>query len=129
MALEALEHYTVNCADLVATRDFYCDILGLRDGYRPALGFAGHWLYCDEVPVVHLLGQDGVAPENAGAEQGGTTGSFDHIAFRGRDAGAMIARLKTGNISFRENLIADINLHQLFVRDPNGILVEMNFRG
>ena len=129
MALEALEHYTINCADLAATRDFYQDVLGLTEGFRPALGFAGHWLYCGDVPVVHLLGRDGAAPENGGAEQGGATGSFDHIAFRGRDAHAMIARLKAGNIPFRENRVTDVNLHQLFVRDPNGILVEMNFRG
>jgi catechol 2,3-dioxygenase-like lactoylglutathione lyase family enzyme len=129
MALEALEHVTINCADLAATCDFYRDVLGLAEGFRPALGFAGHWLYCGDVPVVHLLGRDGAAPENRAAEQGGATGSFDHVAFRGRDAQAMIARLKAGNIPFRENRVADINLHQLFVRDPNGILVEMNFRG
>jgi len=129
MALEALEHYTINCADLAATRDFYRDILGLKEGFRPALAFAGHWLYCGDVPVVHLLGRDGAAPENSDAEQSGATGSVDHIAFRGRDAQAMIVRLKAGNIPFRENRVADINLHQLFVRDPNGILVEMNFRG
>jgi len=129
MALEALEHYTICCADLAGTRDFYRDVLGLTDGYRPALGFSGHWLYCGDVPVVHLLTRDGALPENHDAEQGGDTGSFDHIAFRGRDAQAMIARLTARNIPFRENRIADINLHQLFVRDPNGIMVEMNFRG
>ncbi len=75
------------------------------------------------------VGQDGAAPENRVPEQGGSTGSFDHIAFSGRDVGAMIARLKACAIPYRENLIADINLHQLFVCDPNGILVEMNFRG
>ncbi len=129
MALQALEHYTINCADLAATRDFYCDVLGLAEGHRPAMAFAGYWLYCAGAPVVHLLGQDGAAPENRVPEQGGSTGSFDHIAFSGRDVGAMIARLKACAIPYRENLIADINLHQLFVCDPNGILVEMNFRG
>ena len=129
MALEALEHYTVNCADLAAARDFYRDVLGLEEGFRPDLGFAGHWLYCGDVPVVHLLGRDGALPENRGAEQGGDTGSFDHIAFRGRDAQAMIVRLKAHGVAFRENRIAEIKLHQLFVRDPNGVVVEMNFRG
>lgn len=128
MALEALDHYTVSCKDLVATRDFYRDVLGLEEGFRPNLGFAGHWLYCGDVPVVHLLMRDGAALENRNAEQGGDTGSLDHIAFRGRDVQAMIARLKAGNIPFRESRIADIGLHQLFVRDPNGIMVEMNFR-
>ncbi|MBU6444240.1 MAG: VOC family protein [Alphaproteobacteria bacterium] len=129
MALEALEHVTINCADLAATRDFYCDVLGLREGYRPQLSFDGYWIYCGEVAVVHLLGWDGAAPENRAAEQGGPTGSFDHVAFSGREAAAMIARLKARRIAYRENHVADIGLHQLFVRDPNGVVVEMNFRG
>ncbi len=58
-----------------------------------------------------------------------TPGSLDHVAFRGHDAGAAIARLRAHGIAFRENLIRDIGLHQVFVRDPNGIVVEMNFRG
>jgi len=128
MALEALEHYTINCANLDATRDFYRDVLGLADGFRPKLGFAGYWLYAGDVPVVHLLGPDGALPENKGAEQGGDTGSLDHIAFRGRDPQATITKLKANGLSFRENRIADIKLHQVFVKDPNGITVEMNFR-
>jgi len=129
MPLEALEHYTINCADLDATRDFYRDVLGLTLGFRPKLAFAGYWLYAGDVPVVHLLGADGALPENRGAEQGGKTGSLDHIAFRGKDAGATIDRLRAHGLAFRENQIREINLHQVFVRDPNGIMVEMNFRG
>ncbi len=129
MPLEALEHYTINCADLDATRDFYRDVLGLEVGFRPKLGFHGYWLYAGDIPVVHLLGPEGALPENRSAKQGGDTGSLDHIAFRGKDAANTIARLKDNGLSFRENQIREINLHQVFVRDPNGIMVEMNFRG
>ena len=129
MPLEALEHYTINCADLDATRDFYRDVLGLTDGFRPKLPFAGYWLYAGDIPVVHLLGPDGAAPETRGADPGGDTGSLDHIAFRGKDALATIAKLKAHGHKFRENNIREINLHQVFVKDPNGIVVEMNFRG
>jgi catechol 2,3-dioxygenase-like lactoylglutathione lyase family enzyme len=122
MALDALDHYTIQCEDLATTRDFYCDGLGLEDGPRPDLGIPGHWLYCGGAPVVHLMALRGGAPA---AE----TGAFDHIAFRGTDANAMIARLKSHKIDFRENRIADFGLHQVFVHDPNGIMVEMNFRG
>jgi catechol 2,3-dioxygenase-like lactoylglutathione lyase family enzyme len=129
MALEALEHYTINCADLDATRDFYRDVLGLAQGFRPKLGFHGYWLYAGDIPVVHLLGPEGALPENREAKPGASTGSLDHIAFRGKDAGATIAKLREHGLKFRENRIAEIALHQVFVRDPNGIMVEMNFRG
>ena len=128
MALEALDHYTIHCADMIGTRDFYCDVLGLTEGFRPQLGFAGHWLYCGDRAVVHLLGADGALPENRGARPGTDTGGLDHIAFRGRDAAATVVRLRKHGVAFRENLIRDIGLHQVFVRDPNGIMVEMNFR-
>ena len=128
MPLEALEHYTVHCLNLEGTRDFYRDVLGLKEGPRPKLGFPGHWLYCGDVPVVHLLGADGALPENRGCEPGGDTGSFDHIAFRGSDVAATLENLKKHGVAFRENQIRDFGLHQVFVRDPNGITVEMNFR-
>ena len=37
------------------TRDFYRNILGLEVGFRPDLNFPGYWLYCGDVPVVHLV--------------------------------------------------------------------------
>jgi len=128
MALEALDHYTIQCADMLATRDFYRDVLGLAEGFRPNIPFPGHWLYCGDKAVVHLLGADGVLPENRGTKPGDNTGGLDHIAFRGTDAAAAIARLEAHGIAYRENLLRDIGLHQVFVRDPNGIMVEMNFR-
>jgi catechol 2,3-dioxygenase-like lactoylglutathione lyase family enzyme len=127
MTLEALDHYTIQCADMAATRDFYCEVLGLREGPRPQLAFAGHWLYLGERAVVHLLDADGALPENRDAGPGAHTGGLDHVAFRGVDAAAAIERLTRRGIAFRENLIRDIGLHQVFVRDPNGIMVEMNF--
>lgn len=129
MALETLEHFTITCGDLNRTRDFYCSVLGLSEGYRPELGFAGYWLYLGDVPVVHLTDEAGAVNENRGAQKGEThTGRLDHIAFRGTNAQETIARLKKHNIVFRENKIPGAGLHQIFVRDPNGILIEMNFR-
>ncbi|MGA9796240.1 MAG: VOC family protein [Rhizomicrobium sp.] len=127
MALEALDHYTIQCADMAATRDFYRDVLGLTDGFRPDLGFPGFWLYAGDKATVHLLGAANALPENRESQPGRDTNGLDHIAFRGKDAAATIARLKEHSIAFRESLIPDIGLHQVFVRDPNGIMVEMNF--
>src|SRR6516162_7010990 len=55
MPLNALHHVTVKTANLEVTRDFYRDILGLEVGFRPDLDFPGYWLYCGDVPVVHLV--------------------------------------------------------------------------
>ena len=55
MGINVLHHVTVKTDDLEATRDFYRDVLGLEEGFRPELDFPGYWLYCGEVPVVHLV--------------------------------------------------------------------------
>ncbi len=125
MAIEQLEHYTIRCRDLDATRDFYRDIVGLEVGPRPNFNFAGYWLYCGKVPVVHLVEAEKGAPEPDG---GHSTGAVDHIAFRGRDPSATIDILKRRNIAFRSNDVPDFRLHQVFVHDPDGLLVELNFR-
>src|ERR1041385_8960887 len=120
MPLQALDHYTIQCVDLEATRDFYRDVFGLEVGPRPNFGFPGYWLYCGDVPVVHLLGADGALVENRDTKINARTGALDHIAFRGVDPQSTVAALKRHGIAFRENEVRDFGLHQVFVRDPNG---------
>ncbi len=45
MPLDTLDHYTINCADMEKTRDFYRDVLDLKEGFRPDLPFPGYWMY------------------------------------------------------------------------------------
>ena len=57
MPLGILQHYTIEPSNLEKTRKFYCEVLGLKNGDRPPLGFPGYWLYSGDVPTVHLLGK------------------------------------------------------------------------
>jgi catechol 2,3-dioxygenase-like lactoylglutathione lyase family enzyme len=132
MGVQALEHITIRCAQLQRTRDFYVDFLGLSEGERPAFPFRGYWLYLGGIPVVHLVeasdsagawGREIIIPK---AENG--TGSFDHVAFRGDDFAAMRERLRKAGMTFRERVVPGGALSQLFVPDPEGVLVEINFR-
>jgi catechol 2,3-dioxygenase-like lactoylglutathione lyase family enzyme len=56
MPLGTLQHYTIEPSDLERTKNFYCDVLGLENGDRPPLDFAGYWLYSGGVATVHLMG-------------------------------------------------------------------------
>jgi catechol 2,3-dioxygenase-like lactoylglutathione lyase family enzyme len=60
------------------------------------------------------------------AEDG--TGAFDHVAFHGDDFEGMRARLKDTGVIFKERVVPGGRLKQLFVPDPEGVLVEINFR-
>lgn len=134
MALQKLEHVTVNTDDLEKTRDFYCNILGMTDGYRPDLGFDGAWFYVGDTPCIHVCEWNSYMawarardlPHSTRAEG---TGSLDHVAFNAGDYDGAVARLEASGLEFRRSYVPDIPLRQLFVKDPNGVCVELNFRG
>ncbi len=119
MAIDALDHFTLLPADLDASRRFYVEALGLREGDPPRVAFAGAWLDCAAAPVVHLIGDRG-----AGA---GLTGPLDHVAFRASGLAEMVARLTTRGVEYALRTSPGLGRRQLFVHDPDGVKVEINF--
>lgn len=130
MPVQALEHVTIRCAQRQRTRDFYVELLGLTEGMRPDFPFRGHWLYLGGIPVIHLVeaADKGCAWGGEPGAAGSDTGPFDHVAFQGDDFEAMRARLQDAGMAFRERVVPGGKLKQLFVPDPEGVLVEINFR-
>src|SRR5207253_8105471 len=110
MPLNALHHITVQTNDLEATRDFYRDILGLEVGFRPDLNFPGYWLYCGDVPVVHLVPKDNAI----GGGPSPDTGAFDHFAFLASDFRGIKLTLDKNRVKYRENNIAYPQIVLLF---------------
>ena len=45
MVIDGLDHITLKVADLNASRRFYVDVIGLREGDRPPFDSPGAWLY------------------------------------------------------------------------------------
>ena len=128
MAVDMLEHFTVRCVNLARTRDFYSEIVGLAVGPRPDFDFAGYWLYLGDQPVVHLVLED--EREDACAQRPGQdAGALDHIAFRRQDLDGTRALLRAKGIDFKEAPVPGRPVHQIIVRDPDGVLIELNFRG
>ena len=136
MALTSLDHCSIRTAKLDETRDFYVDVLGLEDGDRPNFPFPGNWLYVEGTAVVHLVGIDPDDPsgleEYLGAvelEELQGSGAVDHIAFRAGDATGLMEKLRGMGVAFRERQVPNMDLFQLFLEDPNGITVELNYFG
>jgi catechol 2,3-dioxygenase-like lactoylglutathione lyase family enzyme len=133
MPLLRLEHYLVLSDDIDGTRDFYCDVLGMREGFRPKLGFPGYWLYVGDVPSIHIAEWESYAvwtkevgiPISSRAE---STGAVDHIAFNASGFDEVRARLQARGLEIHSNLLDEIGLRQLFIYDPNGVPIELNFR-
>lgn len=137
MSLSTLDHCSIRTTKLPETRDFYVDILGMVDGARPDFDFPGHWLYVGDRPVVHLIGIDPESPEGLAEYLGGTvdpgaletagTNAFDHVAFRAKDPSILKKRLDDKGYTYRERMVPDLKLFQIFVEDPNGVTVELNY--
>lgn len=121
MANLTLDHVGVLTSDLATSVHFYQDVLGLTVGDRPPMPFDGAWLYDGNRPVLHLMCTDSVNDEHSGA--------LDHVAFRAEGLEAYRSRLDALGLKYRTNRIDEASLTQLFVRDPQGITVELNFFG
>ena len=130
MPLQNLNHFLVLTKDLEATRDFYVDVLGLEDGYRPPFAFDGHWIYLGDRAVIHVAELGDYLKRRDRAHDGsedGTTGSIDHIAFEATGLKDMIATLEKHGIAASHRKVPNLDLHQVFVIDPNGIRIELNY--
>lgn len=110
---------------LDALRDFYCDAVGLREGFRPPFPGFGYWLYAEGVEdkaAIHLYEAE---PGEDRRTDAVTT--LDHFAFDCTDRPEVEATLQRLGIDYRTAVIPLTGQVQLFVRDPAGNRVELNF--
>lgn len=126
MTINSLDHYNIETARLDETVEFYTEVLGLSQGYRPAsIPIPGAWMYAGGHACIHINAVDD--------DLSGPTGPINHVAFETAnepgDYDAMKADLAARGLPFDE---ADsrpmIPLRQIFVHDPNGIRLELNYR-
>ena len=124
MTIEAIHHVNIRASatHIARLKDFYCDVVGLRDGWRPPFESRGHWLYAGPHPVVHLVEGDDEESDRA-------SGGVDHVAFRCADLAPMIERLRSRGIGFELSQLPCLGDQQLLFRDPLGIGVELTTAG
>jgi catechol 2,3-dioxygenase-like lactoylglutathione lyase family enzyme len=133
MPLSHLEHFLIQTADLQATRDWYVRVLGMKEGWHPDFKFPVVWLYIGEKDVLHLTEGGANVSENRkkylGQQSTDVHGSgvVDHVAFRAMGLPDMLAHLEREGIQFTRRMVSDQGLYQLFLHDPNGVKIELNF--
>lgn len=74
--------------------------------------------------MVRLIGVDS---DPALAGSGETSGRFDHVSFRRSDLTGMRAHLASRGIRCDEGPVPGTCPHQLVLRDPAGVRVELTF--
>jgi catechol 2,3-dioxygenase-like lactoylglutathione lyase family enzyme len=121
MGIEAFQHVNTRSADVERTREFYETVIGLTVGPRPPFSFRGYWLYLGEQAVLHLVQRADGDRHHEG------TGNLDHVAFFASDYEGMRRRLVDRSLPFREAVVPRDGTRQIFVKDPDGLTIELNF--
>ena len=142
MSLKSFEHVLIFTEDLEASHDFYVNMIGLRAGWRPDFPFPGYWLYLGESACIHLAlstsirnpgdentsGQtssDYVLEGQKGDSKG--TGRIAHVAFNADNIEEFLERFEKAGVPARRERVPKAPLQQIFIEDPNGVQVELNF--
>ena len=119
MPLSHLEHFLIQTADMKKTRDWYVEVLGMREGHSPDFKFPVCWLYIGERDVLHIaeggknvssnrmqyLGQQSDATEGSGV--------IDHVAFRASGLRDMLVHLQRMKVDFKTRRVNTLLMFEL----------------
>lgn len=130
MMIHGLFHVAIKTNDLEATRYFYCQLMGLKEVFRPNFGYPGAWIACP-MPggqaIMHIyaggpaLGADGTTPVGSAA--------IDHLSLSCSGYHEFRSKVIEHGLDWREFIVPDTTLWQLFVYDPSGVQLELTFEG
>ncbi|XOV81002.1 MAG: hypothetical protein ACFHVJ_08630 [Aestuariibacter sp.] len=118
-----IDHINISAPRTVLDEEkkFFCEIMGLKEGFRPAFSSNGYWLYNDEQAIIHLV-------ESERHFASDKQGYFDHVAFQMEGAERFISKLIRSNVAHQVKFVPKTTTTQVFVRTPAGIRLEANFK-
>lgn len=108
-------HVAFLVSDLEHAKQFYEAILGLKQKPRPTFNFPGVWYDLGDLEL-HLI----VAGQLPSAKE--RPDKDFHLALAVEDYELIKKELKDAGVPFREG---SSNIPQIFVRDPDGNLIEL----
>ncbi len=126
MPLLDLHHVAIKSKNLEETVEFYTEVLGMEQVERPEFSFPGAWLQMGET-MFHIYGGDPAKTHSGNYKYNQRVSPIDHIALRASGFDEMKETLKKHKCEWRQMNIPDFKLWQLFVLDPSGVLIELNF--
>ena len=123
--INGIDHYNLRSDEkmIETLKDFYINIVGLKLGYRPPFKSKGYWLYAKEQDVLHLSSSKDNIKNLINVNS-----TLDHVSFSASDKSFFMETLEKNNIFFKERYISEINIDQLFFKDPAGNGIELIFK-
>ena len=132
MQVNWLDHVNIITDRLDETAEFYRTLLGLerRDAPPPLTPQNAQWLYdTGGKAIMHINSVDCPRMFDRAVQPGALTGAVHHVALNCSGYAEMIRRIEARELAYQVNLIDAIGLKQIFVADPNNVLLELNFFG
>lgn len=134
MPIHSINHFFIRAENLELTKDFYMSVLGFEIMPRPDFPFPGYWLGVNGSIQVHL------GPSNIPNREkyylgtkddaaNGQTGVIDHVAFLAQEPQAFVDKFKSLSLDCFPRYFPESKLYQLFIKDPNNVMIELNFFG
>ena len=117
MQVLELNHVALHVIDLEASCNFYQNTLRLEPLPRPAFTFPGAWFRLGERQELHLIGErtEPVQSHNRG----------NHFALRVDNLDEWETHLQKMNADFRPRKMRPDGAWQVFLRDPDGHIIEL----
>lgn len=124
MPLVDINHVAIRTLDLDKTNKFYTEVLGMNLAKRPPFDFPGSWLQIGQTMFHVMAGNAAYDVEGKFRPVGGCV---DHISISAAGFDEFVDRFTEHKLEWRQFAVPEADIVQLFVRDPNGILIELNF--
>lgn len=126
IAVTALDHVTLICANLSATRKFYVDLLGMTEVPRPPFDFPGLWFQVGSVQI-HATQSSPEAGQAGWGDRGVKKISRGHhIAFAVDDVVQALEIVRANGVPIASPLQKRPDgLQQVYLYDPDGHIVEL----
>jgi catechol 2,3-dioxygenase-like lactoylglutathione lyase family enzyme len=129
--VNSLDHVNIITSDLEGSARFYAELLGLepRDAPPPLTHQNARWMYDEAgLAVLHINSLE--CPRHYDRDvRPGPTGALHHVALRCSNYEDLLTRLKRRGLEYQLNEVPAVALRQIFVLDPNSVLLELNFFG
>jgi catechol-2,3-dioxygenase len=126
MTVKHLDHFNIRASKPLVEelREFYCDLIGLSEGFRPPFEEAGYWLYAGEHAILHLsvAGADESLPSHVES-------TLNHVALECSGKSVFEQRLGEFDIPYKTASVPGTTVEQIFLKDPAGNGIELSFAG
>ena len=124
--VKRIDHITLVVKDLDISRQFYVDLLGMKEVDRPGFRFAGAWFQIGNAQIHLILEHDESGPAHAFVPEDCAISRTRHFAFEVDDAMAVAQKLEEVKVE----IVAGPKQRpdgptQLYIFDPDRNLVEL----